>query len=133
MSDERILARLAVFNGLLALVLTCVGLYGLMSYSVERRMGEIGIRIAIGAQPARVLRMILRESLSVVFIGVVVGLAAAYAVNRLIASMLFGLPPTDPFTYGAVVFGLTGIALFAALLPACRAAKVDPVIALRVE
>jgi predicted permease len=132
-SQERLFARLSGFFGALALALACVGLYGLMSYQVLRRTGEIGLRMALGALPGHVLRMILKESLALVCLGVVLGLAGAYAASQLIASMLFGLSATDPFTYALVGFILVAVALVASLLPARRAAKVEPMAALRAE
>lgn len=130
-SQELLFARLSGFFGLLALGLACVGLYGLMSYSVVRRTGEIGLRLALGALPGHVLRMILRQALALIAVGVVVGVGAAIAAGRLIASMLFGVSPADPGTYVAVALVLGIVALAAALLPACRAAKIDPMVALR--
>jgi len=132
-SQERLFARLSGFFGLLALALACVGLYGLMSYAVLRRTAEIGLRMALGALPGHVLRMILRESLTLVCLGVASGLAGAYIGSRLIATMLFGLSPTDPATYGASALILAAITLLASLLPARRASRVDPMIAFRAE
>jgi predicted permease len=130
---ERLFARLAGFFGLLAMMLVSIGLYGLMAYTVLRRTGEIGIRMALGALPAQVLRMVLRESLTLVFLGVLAGLALSMAAGRFIASMLFGLSTIDPLTYGAVALLLLVVALLAAWLPAQRAARVSPMIALRCE
>ena len=130
---ERIFAPVAGFIGLITLTLSCVGLYGLISYTVFRRTGEIGVRMALGALPGGVHWMIIRESLTIVFVGIVAGIAAAAALTQLFWAMLFNLSPTDPFTYGAVVFFLFGIALFACWLPARRATQVDPVVALRAE
>ena len=132
-SQERLFARLSGFFGAVALTLACVGIYGLMSYQVLRRTGEIGLRMALGALPAQVLRMILLESLGLVALGVVLGVAAACAASRLVAAMLFGLSPTDPITYGAVAFLLVAVALLASLLPARRASKIDPMVALHAE
>jgi predicted permease len=132
-AQELLFARLSGLFGLLALALACVGLYGLMSYAAVRRTSEIGLRMALGARPARVLRMMLRESLTLVCLGVAVGLAAAYGASRLVATMLFGLSPTDPLTYGAVAALLIAVALLASLLPARRASLLDPMTALRVE
>jgi ABC-type lipoprotein release transport system permease subunit len=132
-TQERLFAKLCTFVGLLALGLSCVGLFGLMSYSVTRRTGEIGLRMALGALPAQVLRMILRESLALVALGIALGLAGSYAASRLIGSLLFALSPTDPVTYGGGAFLLLVVALAAACLPARRAAKINPLVALRAE
>jgi predicted permease len=132
-AQERLFARLSGFFGLLALALACVGLYGLMSHAVLRRTGEIGLRMALGALPAHVLRMILRESLILVCLGIVTGIAGACAAGRLVATMLFGLTATDPLTYGVVALALVAIALLASLLPARRASRIDPIVALRIE
>ena len=132
-TQERLFANLCSVFGGLALLLSAVGLYGLMSYAVLRRTGEIGLRMALGALPGHVLRMILNESFVLVGIGLVVGLAAAYGATRLIKSMLFGLAPTDPIAYAGGAAVLLVVAFIACLLPARRAAKVDPMAALRTE
>jgi len=132
-SQERLFAQLAGLFGLAALILACVGLYGLMSYLVVQRTGEIGLRLALGAIPAQVLRMVLRESFTLVAAGLGVGLAVAYSVSRFVASVLFGLSAVDPVTYGAVAGALVTVTLLATLRPAHRAARVDPMIALRAE
>jgi len=115
------------------MALASVGLYGLMSHAVLRRTGEIGLRIALGAQPGDVLRMILRQSLALAGLGIVVGAAAAYGAAQAVSSMLFGLSPGDPLTYAAVALGLAGLAAVAASLPARRASRIDPMIALKTE
>ncbi len=130
-AQELLFARISGLFGTLALALACVGLYGLMSYAVLRRTAEIGLRMALGALPAHVLRMILRESLTLVCFGVAAGIAAAYGASRLVATMLFGLSPADPLTYGAAALVLAAVALLASLLPARRASRVDPMIAFR--
>ncbi len=132
-AQERLFASLCSVFGGLALALSAVGLYGLMSYAVLRRTGEIGLRMALGALPRQVLGLILKESLLLAGLGVAVGLTAAYFTSRLVASMLFGLSTADPFTYALGALVLLAVALGAALLPARRAAKVDPMTALRTE
>jgi predicted permease len=131
--QELLFARLSGFFGLLALALACVGLYGLMSYNVLRRTGEIGVRMALGALPGHVLRMILGESLGLICLGVVLGLAGAWFASRLVATMMFGLSATDPFTYALMAGLLVLVAVGAALIPANRAARTDPLVALRAE
>jgi predicted permease len=130
---ERMYARMAGFVGGFALVLANVGLGALMAHTVVRRTGEIGVRLALGAKPAQVVRMIWGQTFSVVAVGLVVGLAASAAAAQLIANRLYGLSPFDPATYLGVAAGLTGMALLAAWLPARRAATVDPMVALRAE
>ena len=122
-------AALAAF----ALVLSCIGLYGLLSFNVARRTNEIGIRMAIGAQPGDVIRVVLREALILAAIGIAVGLPAVFAVTRLIRSQLYGVQPTDPATLIVVTVILVTVALLSAWLPARRAARVDPMVALRSE
>jgi len=132
-AHERLFATLSSFFGLLALALVSIGLYGLMSYTVARRTHEIGIRMALGAQRVDVLRMVLRESLLLVVIGSVIGLAAAFATTRLISGMLFGLTPNDPLSLALATSLLLVMGALAGWLPARRAANVDPLIALRYE
>ena len=116
-----------------ALVLTVVGLYGVMSYSVAQRTNEIGIRLALGAQSRDVLLMIVKQGGTLILLGVVIGLGGAYLLTRLIASLLFGVTAKDPITFGAVAVLLAIVALLACYLPALRATKVDPMDALRCE
>jgi predicted permease len=132
-AEERMIERLATFLGVAALALASIGLYGLLAYGVARRTGEIGLRIALGALPAQVRGAILRDALMLAGIGVGVGLVAAVAATRLVASQLYGLSPTDPLTLGGGMGLLLGVAALAALVPARRAAKVDPMVALRSE
>jgi predicted permease len=131
--QERIFASLTSGFGLLALILACIGIYGIMAYTVSRRTNEIGIRMALGAQAGRVLRMVLAEAWWLAFVGVMAGLAAALAMGRLIASMLYGLKPYDPFTLGMAALLLILVALAASWIPARRAASIDPMRALRHE
>ena len=132
-AEERLFARLSGVFGAVALALACVGLYGLMSFMVIRRTGEIGVRMALGARPGQVLRLVLRESFALVMLGTVLGAVAAHAASRLVESMLFGLTPGDPLTYGAVAVGLVVVAVLASLIPAHRATQVNPLVALRAE
>jgi len=130
---ERMFSRLIGSFGLVALVLVCVGLYGTMSYFVSRRTSEIGVRMALGAQPSRVFRMVLAEGLVLTGAGVVVGLAGAGAATRLIASVLYDVQALDPITFASVAVLLIAIGLLACYIPARRAMKVDPMVALRYE
>ena len=131
--QERLFARLSSFFGLLALLLACVGLYGMMSYAASRRTNEIGIRMALGAERTKILRMVLRESMTVTGIGIVIGVAGALGASRLIASVLYGLKPIDPLTFALATAVLAAVAVLAGYLPARRAAKIDPMVALRHE
>jgi len=133
LSVERLFATLSSFFGILALLLACIGLYGVMSYGVARRTNEIGIRMAMGASAPRVTGMVMRETMWVVLIGVAIGLGAALAGTRLIASMLFGLAATDALTISFAVLTMVSVAAVAGYLPARRASKVDPMVALRYE
>jgi predicted permease len=132
-SQERLFARLAGFFGVAALSLACVGLYGLMSHLVLQRTREIGLRLAVGARPAQVLGMVLRESLALVAVGLVLGLGVAYGVRQFVDAMLYGLTAADPLTYAVVAGVLIAVTLLASLRPARRAARVDPMTALRAE
>jgi ABC-type antimicrobial peptide transport system permease subunit len=132
-SEERSLARLLTFFGVLALVLASIGLYGTMSYAVGRRTKELGIRIALGARRGRILRMVLGEALLQVAIGVAIGIPVAIAATRLISSSMFGVTATDPATISVALLVMLVIALIAGYLPARRATKVDPMVALRYE
>jgi len=131
--QERMFAALTTGFGVLALALACVGIYGIMAYSVANRTNEIGIRLALGARPGQVQGMILRESGWLAGAGVVVGVAAALALARLVKSMLYGVQPWDPVTLAAGAFLLLAVALAASWIPACRAAGVQPMDALRHE
>ena len=133
MVQPRFLALLlATFSGI-ALFLAAIGIYGVMAYSVAQRTQEIGVRMALGAQPLHVLRLIFGQSLMMLLVGTLIGLAGAFALTRLMSTLLFGVTATDPLTYVSVVGILTFVALLACYIPARRAAKVDPLIALRYE
>jgi ABC-type antimicrobial peptide transport system permease subunit len=133
LAADILIARLSTFFGVLALTLACVGLYGLMSYTIGGRTKEIGLRMALGAQRQSVLHMVLGETMKLVLAGVVLGVPAALAASRLLSSILFGLKATDPLSLSLVVVLLSLVALLAGLVPARRATKVDPMVALRYE
>ena len=130
---ERLMATLSMFFGALAALLATIGLYGVISYSVARRTHEIGIRMALGASRQAISKLVLSDALRLVLIGLGVGAALAIAGSRLAAALLYGLAPHDPLTYVVAVVLLAGVALVATLLPARRAARVDPMVALREE
>ena len=132
-NQETLIARLTELFGLLALVLACVGLYGVTAYSVARRTNEIGIRMALGADRQNVLKMVLRGALMQLAIGLAIGIPAALASSRLIASQLYGVKTYDPAILGIAVFVLTACALLAGFIPARRAASIEPMQALRTE
>jgi predicted permease len=130
---ERLVARLSSFFSLLALLLACTGIYGLLAYEVTQRTREIGIRMAIGAQQSDVVRMVLRQGLLVAMVGAIVGAAASFAVNGLLQSILYHVRAGDPVTLAGVTAILLVVALAACYLPARRATRVDPLVALRHE
>jgi predicted permease len=133
MQMERAFAALTAGFGVLALALACVGIYGIMAYSVAQRTNEIGIRLALGAQPGQVRSMILRESTWLTGVGIALGLAAALGLTRLVKSMLYGVTPNDPVALMGGMALLIGVALAATWIPARRAAGVQPMDALRHE
>ncbi|HKQ75659.1 MAG TPA: FtsX-like permease family protein, partial [Blastocatellia bacterium] len=130
---SRMIATLVGAFGLLGLALAAVGIYGVMSYSVARRTREIGVRMALGARGADVLKLVVRQGMVLTLIGASTGLLLALTVTRLLRSALFGLSATDPITFTVVSLMLIVVALLACYLPARRATKVDPMIALRCE
>ncbi len=130
---DRLTARLSTFFGVLALLLACIGLYGVLSYTVSQRTSELGIRMALGAQRGNVLWIILHEALTVTIIGTAVGIATALAATKVLASMLFGLTAHDPVTLIGAAVILIAVATLAAALPAWRASRTDPMTALRYE
>ncbi len=132
-TNQRLVAQLSAFFGLLAVFLSCIGIYGVMSYVVTRRTNEIGIRMALGAGRSNMLWMVLREILTLVSVGVVIGVPATLAGDRLVSNMLFGLKPTDPATLVGATAILLIVAAIAGYLPARRASLIEPMVALRYE
>jgi predicted permease len=130
---ERLIARLSGFFGLLALLLACIGLYGLLAFEVARRTREIGIRMALGARAEDVLRLVVGQGLALALVGAAIGIGTALGVTRFLSSMLFGVKPADPVTFVGVALCLTFVALLACYIPARRAMRVDPMVALRYE
>jgi predicted permease len=132
-ADQRLLAQLSGFFGLVAVFLSCIGIYGVMSYVVTRRTNEIGVRMALGARRTGVLWMVLREILMLTLSGVAIGITMALATDSLFSNLLFGISPADPLTLVAAVILLLAVATMAGYLPARRASRVDPMAALRYE
>jgi ABC-type antimicrobial peptide transport system permease subunit len=131
--SRRFTMMILIAFALLGLILAAIGIYGVLSYSVSRRTREIGVRMALGAVRSSVVSMILRDSLTPVATGAALGVIAALIGGRLIAALLYGVSATDPLTLAGVVAVLLGVAVVASLVPASRAARVDPIIALREE
>jgi macrolide transport system ATP-binding/permease protein len=131
--QEKLFAQAYALFGALALLLAAIGLFGLMSYSVSRRTNEIGIRMALGAQRGHVLRVVMVESMILVAVGVLVGAAAAIAASRFVATLLFGLAATDARTLATAIGVMVLVSALAGFLPARRASRVDPMVALRYD
>jgi ABC-type antimicrobial peptide transport system permease subunit len=132
-SQARLFARLAMFFGMIAILLVATGLYGTLAYQVSKRIPEIGVRMAMGALSSQVLWMVLRETLVISAVAVVVGLPLAFAGAQLLRSMLFGVVPGDWLSFSLALLGITAVVLLSSLIPAQRAASVDPMVALRYE
>jgi putative ABC transport system permease protein len=136
---ERLLAKLVMLFGLLAQQLASIGLFGVLAYAVSQRAHEIGIRMALGASQNDVMKMVIRQGMALAVIGIALGLGGAYVLTEYLESWmqlskkLYGIKPNDPLTYGVMAALLTVVALIACYLPARRATKVDPMIALRCE
>jgi ABC-type antimicrobial peptide transport system permease subunit len=134
---ERLVATLSGVFGIVALILICVGLYGLIAFGVARRTAEIGVRVAMGATPSNIRGLVAREAIRVLVVGLAIGLPAAWIAGRLASSqlspLLFGLTPGDPVSFAIATGLLALVTLAAGVLPAVRAARVDPIVALRHE
>jgi ABC-type antimicrobial peptide transport system permease subunit len=131
--DQSLVAELSTFFGLVAVFLSSIGIYGLMSYVVSRRTNEIGIRMALGAERSDVRWLVMREIVVLVSVGIAIGVPVTLAGGRFVTSMLFGLKPSDPFSLIAAVLLLLCVAVLAGSLPARRASRVEPMVALRCE
>jgi predicted permease len=132
-SKYRLVAQLSAFFGLLAVFLVCIGIYGLFSYTVARRTNEIGIRMALGAKPSEIMEMVLGEGALLTSLGLLIGLSASLGLTRLLSSFLFDVRPNDPLTFALATIFLIFVSLLACYIPARRATRVDPIVALRYE
>ena len=133
LTTDRLAAGLIAACGVLALLLAMVGVYGVVAFAVARRTREFGVRIALGARPGQILALVVREGARVTGVGVALGVAAAFAATRALASLLYGVTASDAATFGAVALTLTAVTALAALLPARQAVRVDPIVVLRDE
>jgi putative ABC transport system permease protein len=133
LARPRFVALLLTLFAAAALMLTVLGLYGVIAYRINQRTREIGIRIALGARHQNVLALVIRQGMRPAFVGVCIGIASAFGLMRLLAGQLYEIKPTDPATFGIVAVGLLFVSLVACYIPARRATKVDPMIALRGE
>jgi ABC-type antimicrobial peptide transport system permease subunit len=131
--QERLMSRLSSFFAVLALMLACLGLFGLLSYEVARRTRELGIRMALGAQKRDLMRLVVRHGLMLALTGAIIGIGVSMTVTRLMASMLYSVRPNDPATFAGVSLLLVLVSLAACLIPARRAMRIDPMVALREE
>ena len=132
-SQEITLARLCTIFAILALVIACVGLYGTVAFSIERRTGEIGVRVALGAQRTGIAWLVLRDVFKLGLVGLAIGVPVAVAGSRYVESFLFGIEPNDPLVIAMAVVALLAAALIAGYVPARRASRIDPMVALRHE
>jgi putative ABC transport system permease protein len=133
LSERRFSMEMVALFALTALLLAGLGIYGVISYMVGERTHEIGIRIALGAERSNILRMVLRQGLGLAIAGAAVGLIGAVIVSHLMAGLLYGVRPTDPLTFAGVAVALIGVAVLACYIPARRAIRIDPMVALRHE
>ncbi|HZF39358.1 MAG TPA: FtsX-like permease family protein, partial [Blastocatellia bacterium] len=133
LTRDRFSALILGAFGCLAVILAAVGIYGVIAYSVAQRTNEIGVRMALGAQGADVVWLVLRQGLRLVIIGIAIGLLISAVATRVLAAVLFGISPADPGAFGAVALLLGLVALLACWIPARRATKVDPLVALRID
>jgi putative ABC transport system permease protein len=133
LTERRFAMLLLIIFASTALVLAAVGIYGVMSYAVSRRTHELGVRIALGAPRGEILRLVVRDGMAMAAAGAAVGLAGALGLTRFLASLLYGVRPADPLTLAAVLLLFGGIAVLACYIPAWRATRVDPLVALRYE
>jgi ABC-type antimicrobial peptide transport system permease subunit len=131
--SPRLIVRLTAGFAIVALLLGAIGIYGVLSYTMSQRTNEVGIRIALGAQSRQVVRMVVGEGLRLVGLSVAIGLVTSFAATKLVRNQLFGVGPTDVLTFSVVTVLLSGVAILACVIPARRASRVDPMVALRAD